>query len=239
MNIALLKKFKPNNVFESLRILKYITIFNGLLPFYLCKDGKTVRFSKILIITCIAHYMLFIICFTWTLQEGHRINETFFKSNVSYFLSITLRISSCGGMTFLVIPFIFLRRQYLRMIQLLVDLDEIFRNISIKVTYQDITNFTLYVTSSLLVFKIIYNVSCMALFGTDSNASFTIQIAYNLPSVFKWIYVLVFIVLVHTIKIYLKGINQVRFLDWASSWLHVSIFIHKGSRELDYNSLQE
>lgn len=212
MNKALLKKFTPNNLFESFKVLKFITIFNGLLPFNLSKDGKTVRYNKISIVIFIVHYLFFLVCFIHSLEESHQINETFFKSHVSNFVSITHRITSCSGITSLFILFIFLRGHYKKLLQLFVDVEGVFRSLSVKVRYQDITNLTVYITSGIFVFKLIYNVSCTVFFGTHSKPSFIMQVVFILPSAFKWIYIFVFIILVYTIKIFLKSVNQVRFL---------------------------
>lgn len=237
MGCTLLKSFRPNNLFESFKILKFITFFNGLLPFHLSEDGKTVRLTNRSIISFVLHYIFFLICFVMSLEESHQINETFFKSNVSHFVSVTHRITNCGGMTFLFVAFLLMRKHLQKMIQLIVNVDRLFRKLSVKVKYQDITNTTLYLTAGLFLFKLNYNVACTVLFGTHKKPSFLMQVVFILPSAFKWIYVLVFVILVYSIKICLKGINQVRLSTTLPNIFKTFMFLHTDPQESDSDLL--
>lgn len=199
------KWFRPTNLPDSLKVLKIITSLNGLFPFNFNK--KESEISKLSIIAAIFHYFFYVISFILALSERH-LNEAFFRSDISRFVSISHRITTFSITTFIFGFSLFQRKTLLRFIQMILEIDGIFQKWSLKLNYQHITNLTLLLASGIICFKITYNISCTKLFELHSKPSFLMQVVFVFPSVFKWIYILVFIVLVYILKMCLKTINS-------------------------------
>lgn len=203
-------KFKTNSLCDSLKVINIITIFNGLLPYRLRKnDGKTVQMWKPAIFTASLHYIFYIVCTIWTCEENARIRETFFQSEVSNFVAFTygtltlVTFTSIFGLSFL------LRKNLLKMMQILVKIDDIFKDLSLKPNCQQITNLTIYVSILLLTFKVAYNTVAFFVYKAAAP-SFSLQIVFNLPYTFIWTYIIVYVTFVFIIKFCMRHINRVR-----------------------------
>lgn len=205
-------KFKTNSLYSSLKVLKIVTFLNGLLPFYLTKDGKTVQLQKFSIVIAIIHYLFFIVCTILTVDENTKIREAIFlQSGVSNFVAFTYGIISLSCFTSIFVLSFFLRRHLLKMIRLLLKVDEIFRYLSIKPNHQQITNLTIYMVIGVVTYKVIYSTACAILFRT-TDPSIPLHMVFNLPYIFMWIYIVIYVTFVFIIKFYLQQINRVRWM---------------------------
>lgn len=198
--------FNPKSLLDSLKIIQLLTCFNGLLPFYLDEKSRKLRINKISIITAVAHYLLYVICFIIALNSRH-LNATLFKTEFSEFAAVTHRVTSLSIATSIFTFSLIQRNCLLRIIQLYLEIDSIFKKLYLTVKYQDITNLTIFITSGIVCFKIIYHAICSFLFHIHTKPSVPMQVVFILPSVLKWIFILVFIVIVYVFKLFLKVIN--------------------------------
>lgn len=203
-------KFNTPSLYNSLKVLKFMTIINGLLPFCLGKDGKTIQLRKVAIAVAISHCLFYIVCVIMTMEENTRVRETFFQPGVSSFVEFTYRLTTLSSFTLIFTLSLLLRKHLLKMMQILMKVDEIFQSLSLKPNYQQITNFTIYLFLGLLTFKVIYNTSCVFLFRAAPAPSFPLQVVFNLPYSFMWIYTFIYVTFVYIIKFCLQQVNRVR-----------------------------
>lgn len=203
------RNMKATNLYSSLKILKIITILNGLLPFQMGKDGKTIRPRKLLYLIAMLHYGFFIFCSIITVEENQKIRETFFRSDVSDFVAYTFRIVTILVFSSISIISLFLRNHQLKIIESFINIDEIFKHLSIKPKYQEILNLTIYMSIALLSFKIFFSVACQILFRA-ATPSFPMQVVFNLPYTFMWIYILIYVTYAFIVKFCFREINRVR-----------------------------
>lgn len=203
-----LLKFKADSLSSSLKVINCITIFNGLLLFRLQKNGKNVEFHRVSMVTSVLHYIFFITCTILTCEEDKRFRELFFQSEVSSFVAFTYWTLTLSTFTLIFSLSLVLRRNLLKIMQVLVKIDEIFRNLAIKPNYQQITNLNIYMVAVLLVFKVFYSAVNFLLFKAAAP-SFPLQVVFSLPFVFMWIYTFIYVTFVYIVKFCMEQINKV------------------------------
>lgn len=208
------KKFETKNLLDSMKVLQFIAFLNGSLPFYLDKDGKTIRLRVFSIIMAVCHYFFIIMCIVLTIQENKIISETYFKSEVSLFVPLIYRVTTLSSITFIFAASL-LRRNYLRKtMQLLALANDKFLKLSIKLNYEQITRQTVIMTSILILFLSCYHISSINLFDDVQKPTFAIQVVFMAPYLSMWFYVLIFVTFTHMIQVCLKAINKVSFLTY-------------------------
>lgn len=204
-------RFASSSLFDSLKVLRFITIFNGLMPFCKGNDGESVRTKKSFVIIAIFHYFLYIGCAIITLEEYAKMRDTFFPSKVSDFVAFMFTSCTFSSFTLLFLLSLLLRKHLLKMVQIFFKVDEIFRKLYIKPKYQNITKLTTFMVITLLSFKIAYNTSCIFLFREGSVPSIPMWIVFNLPYSYMWIYIFKYVTLVYIVKFCMQEVNRVSF----------------------------
>lgn len=201
--------FNVSNIIDSLKVLRFATIFNGMLPFNLDNDGKTVILSKMSVIMAVFNNFFYLICMFLSIEETKEVRGEFFTTNVLTFVSFAYGIMSVGSITSIFIISLFRKKHLFMCIEKLIDIDERFKKIGLKLKYKNIIVLTISILSILILYFLGYYFTCRHLFGQVRNTSFNLQFTYMFPYVFLWIYALIFITFIYIIKLYLKEINEV------------------------------
>lgn len=210
MSKNFLKRFHhPTNIIDSLYLLRLFN-FNGLLTYELSADGRTVKLSIVSVILAISNFIFFTICLGVSYIENNQITNIFFKSDVSYFVGISYRISSPGSLTF-IIWISLLRKRYLhKTLKILLLIEDKFQNLSIKLKCQRITNISLIIITVTLTYFTTYISSTAYIVNMDYVPSIPFQVSMTLPVFAVWICVFILIIFVYIVKICLMEINKVR-----------------------------
>ena len=209
MKEGYLKRFREISLFDSLRFLRIVIYWNGLLPFRCSKDGKGVRACIISMIISVFHCLFFVLIFMYSIEESKYMNESFFKTEVSTIVSFIYRLSTLCSFTPIFISSLFGRKQLFQLMDFLLQTEEKFRSLSIDLKLYRITILNLFGTIGIIGFIAFYNLASMFVFRKIQQPSFLLQISFVLPIFYLWIYVLIYITFVYIIKYYLKEVNSV------------------------------
>lgn len=204
------KQSRTNSLYNSLKILRFISIFNGLMPLNLSKNGKRVKLRKLCYLSAILHYTLFILCVFLTLEETKQMRALFFKSEATNFVASTYRVTTLALYTTIFIFSLLLRKRLSNIVQIFIDVDEILKELNTKPKYQKITNMTFNVIGLFIIFKIVLNVGSGILFKEAGTPSFAMQVVNNLPYTYLWIYIIIFFSLLFIVQFCFNQINRVR-----------------------------
>lgn len=210
MNVAEMSKNKTkkaNYLVDSLKFLQYATTFNGLLPFYV--DGKTVRIRSVLMIMAVIHYVFYITCLALSLDEGDKLGQSFFQSELTNFVFSVQGVSSIICVTFVFTLGLLRRRYLLKSLQQFVEMDIRFQNITVILKYNQVTKLTVKLLLTMIVYLTVFHTVNILLFEPIRNTSFTMHVTFVLPSLYIWMIVIVYVTIVCMIKISLKEINKV------------------------------
>lgn len=201
--------FSASNIFESLKILRFTTILNGLFPFYLSNDGKTILLSKMAVLMAISNNLFYLICMFLAMDEGKKLNADFFTTNVLTFVSFTYGIMSVGSITSIFIISLFRKKHLFLCIEKLFEIDCKFKNIGLKFKYKNIIVLTILMLFILIPYLVGYYLVCFHLFGTVRKTSFPLQVTFMFPYFFLWIYAMIYITFIYIIRQFSKEINKV------------------------------
>lgn len=207
----LAKMFAPTNIFECLKIIKYITFLNGLLPFKMTEDGKSFRLSKLSMAIAFLHYTFFAVSFTASWKDDYKLKADLLESNVIQYISMIRRVTSFSCITCLFAISLFRRIHLKRMLELFLEIDQLSKRMSIKLNYQRIQKLILLMAFVILGFKILFSVTYFMIFEKNWKSSIFLEIVFTLPSLYKWNFILLYIALVYILRVFLKSINQVYF----------------------------
>lgn len=200
---------KSYNILESLKIVQFITKFNGFLPYSLDKSGQRIRLQVFSVVMAISHYVLFLICFILSFEENKRMSGLFFRSKVSYFVSLTYRFTNPSSVTFIFVISLLRKKHLKKSLEILLSINKVFLKLSIKLKYNKITNLTIIMISITVIYIVVYNVCNIVFFNPRFIASFPLQVICIIPYLSMLLYVLIFITFVYIIKLCLSEINKV------------------------------
>lgn len=206
-------KFKATRLLDSLILLQFISIVNGFLPYYLDKDGKTIKLRKLSVIMGVSNYVFITACLVLTIPEINELQNTYFKTDVLSSLPLLNQVSVFCSLNFMFIVSILRRRHLRKTMQLLTEVDSKFPEF--KLEYQRVTNLTIFMISMILLFLLSMRLAAHFVFGETNetyNPTFPLRVILLGPTLSMWFYVSVFITFIFMVKLCLDGINQVSSL---------------------------
>jgi len=209
-----MKKFwNPTDIYTTYRPIFYITFLAGLTPVRVVDneagERKLVVANYGFIIT-FAHFILFGICYIYTIDKKDTIVGYFFQSGISLIGDTLQMFTTCFALIIIMVYCLMRRYILIECVHQLAKIDEDLHNIGIEINFKKMLNFIIITILIKVILYIVYLCGSYKLLSSAGlNPGISIYVSFFLPHLMISLVVVLFMCLVQHIYKNFYSLNKV------------------------------